>query len=690
VTSSIWRTRFLNRWDPPFVDHSALFRAAYQERHFVLNHGTDYGNGSDGRVEPQLRVLLEMVLETFKPIEDYLPPTTSSRNLVAFHAHSLWMRNLLASPFFSHRRQSLGNPHTLFDALQVLFSFLLFSQEYQIAKVVSFARTDYNIAVVYNWNQNFQTLFERVVPGPQPVVAGLDPLAKYRLDLNALLHIRNFWHRHMVFDRIDTKYMNETPEDTFYRTVDKLNELAHVPRAWNSPLQDYQGNLDAIVRGKWVGLYSTVRQWPDKKRDLNEIQTDAAEWSESVEPLVLDFLSTPKSNSRDVGRKKAAIWPDIFAIIPCFLLTVPDGREEIHRLVNTNLGPTYFLQGFAPFMDIEAEIDAHHARIGIFDKKAKGKCSKSNNEKASATHPFNALRLRGMIHPLPSDAPIPKYLRKTGHSESTTDIPPLLNLVPELPIPGFRRIVMVLYKPSVMDLIKQLEYANQDFGSSFTVSVSSQMSPATQQAYQALDGNGEEIPEDAVKLLRAHLMKLINKREAELAKEAFGDENSDTDNATTAADVLSNNASTDTAAAKSPSTDEQAASTITEDDAAAASATAPTTPNTAAPPPPALTSSQRAALWTSTTITSLETGFHTSGQLDWNDIDYAYAYEGVVCPGGNVMLGRWWRAGMAGVAVSDGFEIDQAGQGVPTGYDATERKVERGPFVFWGMGPEED
>ena len=234
--------------------------------------------------------------------------------------------------------------------------------------------------------------------------------------------------------------------------------------------------------------------------------------------------------------------------------------------------------------------------------------------------------------------------------------PPVpIALEPALPIPGFHRVVLVLYKPSISDLLKQLEYADQSYGSTFGVAVSAQMDQATIAAIQAVVNNGGELPEEALEHLRSHLAHLILQREAE--GEASGDE------------------------AK--------------------------------------------GRWTKEELGDLERDFHKDGQIDWADVEYAYAYEGVVCPGGNVMMGRWWRVGMAGQGISAGCEIDSLGFGVPDGsadagvgvvvgggddgaadddamdWEATgqagggggnvapravvKKTLERGPFVFWPM-----
>ena len=51
-------------------------------------------------------------------------------------------------------------------------------------------------------------------------------------------------------------------------------------------------------------------------------------------------------------------------------------------------------------------------------------------------------------------------------------------------------------------------------------------------------------------------------------------------------------------------------------------------------------------------------------QLQWEDIEYAYVYEGVLTPGDKLMLGRWWRVGLNGMGINEGCEVDCEGMGV--------------------------
>lgn len=73
-------------------------------------------------------------------------------------------------------------------------------------------------------------------------------------------------------------------------------------------------------------------------------------------------------------------------------------------------------------------------------------------------------------------------------------------------------------------------------------------------------------------------------------------------------------------------------------------------------------------------IERIEDAYADPAALRWEDIEFAYAYEGVITPGGKVMLGRWWRIAPVGVLGGQG-EGQEVGN-LTVGY-------ERGPFVFW-------
>jgi hypothetical protein len=88
------------------------------------------------------------------------------------------------------------------------------------------------------------------------------------------------------------------------------------------------------------------------------------------------------------------------------------------------------------------------------------------------------------------------------------------------------------------------------------------------------------------------------------------------------------------------------------------------------------------------TVEELEEKFRMSEHLEWNDFDFAYAYEGAIIPGGKIMMGRWWRMHQDGSRDSSEWNDtidDEASDVEMGGTDSSYRfiRYERGPFVFW-------
>ena len=364
----------------------------------------------------------------------------------------------------------------------------------------------------------------------------------------------------------------------------------------------------------------------------------------------------------------AFVWPEVFASFPCFASTVPSVQEAA-QLRQAGFGHTYYIQGSASFLDIEAVDDTTSNSNAA--KSSKGRAAAATNGTSKSDqrkyHPYNALRLRGVIHPIPSTF-VPPTKTVPGNLWPR-DSP--VALVPPLRIPGYRRLVMVLFKPTTVSLIRQLEYADENFGSTFGVSVTDQISQHTA-AGIVVGANGAILnPEEVDSYLKKHLQKLIQEREG-LSDAADKDDLTGDGNMRGTGDHILQ--AKGKAKAGSPS----------------------------------------AEMWSLPDIVDLERQLYQDGLVSWEDIEYAYAYEGVLCPGGNVMLGRWWRCGLAGTGVSAGGEVDVQGVGVPDGTEVGEAgaggqvsgagtgpgqpggttgagrartlaSLERGPFVFWGM-----
>ena len=90
-------------------------------------------------------------------------------------------------------------------------------------------------------------------------------------------------------------------------------------------------------------------------------------------------------------------------------------------------------------------------------------------------------------------------------------------------------------------------------------------------------------------------------------------------------------------------------------------------------------------------VAQIEDDGENPGNLQWSDIEFAYAYEGILTPGGKVMLGRFWK-----IVIDDIF-VYQEGAGSINGdvvydeddYDEDEdlavgvSRKDLGSFIFW-------
>ena len=647
--SAIWKERFLSRYDYPFATNSIQFAYAYQIRRFVLRQFAEFTNPEDCRLVVQMEVLRDIVIgkisspcspkhcmkltlccsEAYNPARIHFPPLPVSKNLSAFASphNSPWIRIFLSCFLFPCRGQRYGQRHPLFDALQLVLSYLLLSPRSQMAHIVKSSRANYDLAVVYLWNKplvplyNVSTVAETTVeqksdtPGARrssrkKAVPRMRTRPMYELDTHALLHIRNFWHRHLI-DGPQGFGSTGITENTYGKMMNDLMRAGLIPKKWDRPLKD--GDLP--IATQWSGHYSTLAQWPKKKQELEEVQSLAEDW-DKIDPLVRDemgvaqgiMLTTTQKLDVAISTKNAedGFWPPIMQSIPFVEKTVPD----------LNSGSCAFIRGLATFVDLSNN-----------DKKS------SSGSQATLTlptphqlpkyHSYLAMRLRGVIHSIPAQ---PQARAADGANHS---------------IPGWNRIVMVLYKPNKRHLIQVLEHEEEEFGNSFSAAITTQMvqnGTSSAQIAQILNGTAPAgqapDPVEIDALLDAYLKQKL----------------------------LSNDLWRD-------------GSNLDKD-----------------------------------AIESMEEKYRLSEYLDWNDMDYAYAYEGAILPGGKIMMGRWWRLSMHGLG--DGMEwsdalgetdddggeaLDVNGDTIVAGGESSAAgaanaqshartrwtRLERGPFIFW-------
>lgn len=289
--SGVWKTRFLQKYDHPIVDGPYEFRIAYQLRAMALPRFGDLGFETRNNSRILLTILKDMVLETYNKPQPWHTNPRTSLNVAAFAdaMKSDWMVHVLSTRLFArdHKHPYGRNPYNkLFDTLQVVFSYLVLNRNAMAFRVGS-DKTDYDLAKVYNWDRPFALLYERLpdkgptTPPPPPPSSlfpnlrrNTPPKMRFKLDMNTLLHLRNFWHRHLT----EARAMGG--EETFVNTAAELAEVDIVPRAWTRPLQE-----PSKLQTKWYGHYSCIYPWPRFRRQLEDKESEAEVW-DTVDPLV--------------------------------------------------------------------------------------------------------------------------------------------------------------------------------------------------------------------------------------------------------------------------------------------------------------------------------------------------------------------------------------------------------------------
>lgn len=213
------------------------------------------------------------------------------------------MTSFLTNAFYpktvSRDHNKYGQSHALFDAIQVALSHLLLSPASEMAHAVQSSRHRYDMALVYNWGNPLTMIYRQLpraevppVPAqgrsvfPNLVRRGQGP--KYEVDTYALLHVRNFWHRHLIESDYGTQFpYSSVNERTYASMANLLCDAGITPRRWDQML--VQGLPQ--VANEWYGHYSCIHPWPKRRQDLAVVQTDAEDWS-SAHPLV----SSPRTS----------------------------------------------------------------------------------------------------------------------------------------------------------------------------------------------------------------------------------------------------------------------------------------------------------------------------------------------------------------------------------------------------------
>lgn len=620
-SSSVWQKKFLASYDHPCISDSKEFAVAYQLRHFVMRRFIPCSGDQHHQYKVQLEMIKDLVLETYNRANRNRLYPAVSKNLaaLALPEHNPWVYTFLSSALYGNRTARYGSSNKLHDSLQVLLSHLVLSPRSSLAKKITTARDNYDLTRVYLFNQPQCMLVSRQDSLTTQVVHRRSdsqrslfrtPPAQYKIDMHTVLHIRNFWHRHMIDDT------QATSENTYVSMMTELDKIGKTPQAWNAPLQ-----RSTPLATRWYGHYSSLSPWPKSRKDLEERQSNAEDW-ETVDPRMLD-LEVSKINTDEM------YWPTVFSRIPIFADSIPDA-EDVRRL------NVQYFRGIAPFLDL-------HRHKGEFE----GADNIRGNSKTLKWHPYKAARVHGIVYDLPTyqtaDANCASLKRKRSREISSESDD----------LPGWKHIMMIMYMPTLQNLISVLEHAQENYGGSINAQLNTMLDASDSEDDEhenhetSTNDSSDESSDIAMhdtasdsdtdgpteEQIQQGLQKLLDKRLAEYTtvhskREAVARSLLDFNSKDNSEDAKNNTATTPTANVNDNSVNDGIA-----------------------------------PLFSPSHIHSINNSYSPTSLLSFSNISYAYAYEGVLIPGSKIMFGRYWRIhGDAGLGPAR--EVGSDGVGV--------------------------
>lgn len=448
----------------------------------------------------------------------------------------------------------------------------------------------------------FNTILEDCTPqAPNSTrFPGLKRPRRFNVNMHTLLHIRNFWQRHFSEDST-TAPTQGIGENTYTSMARNLVTIDKIPRKWDAPL-----DVPRPAHLKWIGHYSCLHPWPKSRESLEEQQSCAEDW-DKIDPMTLELESS--SNNKDY-----AFWPPLFSSIPVFQSLLPEKRR------GKDLNLTY-IRGLSSFLDV-------HRR------KAVGNAAESSDSEAPKWRPFLASRVNGFIHDVEPQDVVGRKLKRDPFSASVDNRQ-------EQVVPGWKHIVMVIYKPPKRHLLTTIEYAQEDYGGSTGVTNDFNTANIWNQGDAA--GTNTQATNASGPVAAANSAQDSDIQAANGVEDATAEEI----NAALERDIYE----------RIENFSKEYTALLMEQDKPAASS-APFPPFTTSKPKPKLT---LPPLFSMKHILSMDDGLSPAQFKTWDDIDYAYAYEGVIIPGGKIMLGRWWRIGAHGMGPGKEIGPDNVG-----------------------------
>ncbi|OJD13084.1 hypothetical protein AJ78_06422 [Emergomyces pasteurianus Ep9510] len=242
--SGVWRTRFLDKYDHPPPDKtSEEVRIEYKVRGIMLAQTPSFLNGEGSKEKLWLSVLTTLFVEAYNA-----SPNQQGDEACDSRNHAQIKGAIISSDFLN--RPIVGNdlnspiiPSRPYLAIQLAATYLALDLRLPFRSL----RTDYDLKIVY--------VCDSTTPVPR-ITASDD---EEEIDLHQLLHIRNFWKRHLT----------NPDEDTFYRSYRNIPEIMR-PKTWEEGF----GNENSL-ENRWLGYYSCIHPLPITSTDLQERQTCA-------------------------------------------------------------------------------------------------------------------------------------------------------------------------------------------------------------------------------------------------------------------------------------------------------------------------------------------------------------------------------------------------------------------------------
>ncbi|GAA82540.1 hypothetical protein ASPFODRAFT_185553 [Aspergillus luchuensis CBS 106.47] len=232
--SSIWRSRFIDLYDVTRQYASNEVKVEYQIRAIVLSQSISFKFGQKEAQTLWLEVLRDMLRESYWLLESNGPYTSKNHQKIR---DILSNSELLNRPVSGYSQKDAGSPSDLFCATQLCLTGLALDP----LMSVQCLRTDYDVGVVYGYRAE----------NSRPIVL------ENKLDLQKLLHIRNFWLRHLLCPT----------EATFHASYINLAPR-YKPRSWG----ELAPSDDELP---WMGYASCVHPYPRSLKILEDRQTCA-------------------------------------------------------------------------------------------------------------------------------------------------------------------------------------------------------------------------------------------------------------------------------------------------------------------------------------------------------------------------------------------------------------------------------